>query len=506
MSILSRLAKLFRRPAAAPRAKSFEGARTDEITFGFQPAYASLDAELVQSLDRLRGRSRQLAQNNDYARKYLRAVKTNVVGHCGFDLQVLAQEGATMDSLANTLIENEFDQWSALGSCEITGRMSLATLEKVVATTVARDGEALVRRIRGTGAGNRWNFALQLLDIDRLPTNLNHRYGENQVVMGVEINRAGRAVAYWLHRAHPGNTLSATLDLQRFERVSAEDIFHLFQPERPEQRRGIPAMHTAMLRMEMLQKFEYAATVAARKGAETMGFIVSPNGDPLAGDAKTADGDPVSLSTPGTYETLPAGYDFRAHDSKYPTDVFAPFVKGVLRGISSGLGISYNSLASDLESVNYSSLRAGALEERDEWMDWQSWFIDAFLTPLFRDWLLVSLTSGALKYQSGNALSVAKYEKFAVHKWQGRRWPWVDPLKDVQASIAAIDAKLTSRRAVIAESGRDLEEVWTQLAAEDILAASLDLDLSPSGKEQPPAPASSSSSASASVEEPTSSD
>ena len=59
---------------------------------------------------------------------------------------------------------------------------------------------------------------------------------------------------------------------------------------------------------------------------------------------------------------------------------------------------------------------------------------------------------------------------------QGRRWSWVDPLKDVQANIESINAGLKSRRQVIAEQGQDLDEVWSQLQAENDLAESLDLD------------------------------
>jgi capsid protein len=67
--------------------------------------------------------------------------------------------------------------------------------------------------------------------------------------------------------------------------------------------------------------------------------------------------------------------------------------------------------------------------------------------------------------------------KFLAGKWEPRGWQWVDPLKDVQASILAIGAKLTSRDEVIAEKGGDVEDVFEQLKEEDQLGEAMGLDL-----------------------------
>jgi lambda family phage portal protein len=479
MSIRDSIKRLFGRqpPPRAPQRRYFEAARNDDLTFGWQSLTAAADADIGSALERLRGRSRNLANNNDYARKYLQQVEVNVVGPAGFSLQVTAHDGARLDKLANSLIEAEFWRWSRRGVCEVSGQLSLVELESVVAKTVARDGEALVRIVRGKRAGNPHQFALQLLDIDRLPIGYNATLGNgHRIVMGIEINPYSRPVAYHLHRNHPG-ALHGQSDEGRYERVPATDIMHLFRASRPEQRRGVPEMHSAMLRMEMLGKFDLAAMVAARKGAETIGFFKSATGEAPKLDGVSDDGNQVSTSVPGSYDTLPEGFDFIAHDTKYPSDVYGTFVKSALRGIASGLGVSYNSLASDLEGVNYSSIRAGVLEERDNWMIWQGWMIEALMRPIYEGWLEAALLAGAIKTPTGQPLPATKLDKFLSHHWQGRRWAWVDPLKDVNANIAAIDAGLKSRREVIAEQGRDIEEVWTQLQAEADMAESMGLSL-----------------------------
>lgn len=478
MSIRDSIKRLFGReqpPAPAPRKRTFEAARVDDLTFGFTSSNNAIDVDIAASLERLRGRSRNLAHNNDYARKFLEQVVLHVVGPAGFSLQVVAREGEMLDSLANTIIEGAFHAWARRGVCEMSGGLSFVDLQGVVARTVARDGEALVRMIRGSEAGNDFGFALQVVDIDRLPIGMSETLANgNRIVMGVEITRYGRPVAYHLHKNHPGATAGGYSHSQ-FERVPATDIIHLFRATRPEQRRGVPWMHTAMLRLEMLGKFEHAAVTAARKGAETIGFFTTPTGDAPVLDGQTADGEAIHTSVAGSYDTLPTGVDFQPYDTKYPSDVYAAFVKGTLRGIASGLGVSYNSLASDLEGVNYSSIRAGVLEERDAWMAFQNWMIESLMTPVYENWLRSALLAGAVRTPTGAALPATKLDKFLAHTWLGRRWAWVDPMKDIQANILAVNEGLKSRREVIAEQGRDIEEVWAQLQNERDMAESMDL-------------------------------
>jgi len=169
-------------------------------------------------------------------------------------------------------------------------------------------------------------------------------------------------------------------------------------------------------------------------------------------------------AAPGTFETLPPGYKFEGFHPDYPHAQFDAFCKAALRGISSAIGCSYHSLANDLENVNFSSIRAGTLEERDMWMAVQRWLITTLLVPVYEDWLDMALLRGAVLLPNGSALPLAKKAKFVDHQWQGRRWQWVDPLKDMAANVLAIENGLTSPQQVAAQTGRDIEEVIDDLA------------------------------------------
>ena len=62
----------------------------------------------------------------------------------------------------------------------------------------------------------------------------------------------------------------------------------------------------------------------------------------------------------------------------------------------------------------------------------------------------------------------------AVH-WIPPRWDWVDPLKDIQAQVLAMEAGITSRRKVVEATGYDIEEVDRENATDMKRAADLGL-------------------------------
>jgi len=442
--------------------RRFEAAKYNRLTHSFLQAERSINTELRGDLDALRRRARHMAKNEPMARKYLGLVCANVVGTNGFVLQCrsLMQNGQ-QDGLANAAIEAGWDDWSKPKNCDVSGRMSLPDFERAVMRGVARDGEAIVR-IR-SDADNKYGYALQFIDIERLDTMLNRDASgtQNAITMGVEVNGDNRPVAYHIVTQYLGKDITA----RKTARIPAEEILHLFVTDDPEQVRGIPWMHASMIRMHHLGGYEEAAIIAARVGASKMGFFTTPDGDP----APLADGEdenqvPFTEADPGQFGVLPEGVHFEKFDPDYPHAMYDTFTKAAKRDIGSGLNVSYHSLANDLEGVNFSSIRSGTLEERDEWMMVQGWFISQFLEPVYEGWLRSALLKGAIVMPNGSALPAAKLQKFMAHEFMGRRWQWVDPMKDIQASVIAVDKGLASPYKIAAQQGQDAEDVIDDIA------------------------------------------
>jgi lambda family phage portal protein len=460
--------------------RSYTGAAVSRLTSSWTTQPLSVDADLQNSLPRLRARSRELEQNNDYAKRFLALLDQNVIGAHGIQLQarLRAQDGLSYKRKTNDAIEMAWWRWGQRGICDVTGQLCWTDVQRLVLRTVARDGECLVRLVRDYG--NAYQFAVQVLETDHLDITLNADRLPNghSIRMGVERNEWGRPVAYHLLRVHPGDALGVATTQAR-ERVVAADLLHVYSVTRPGQTRGIPWMHSAMLRLNMLGGYEEAELVAARTAACKSGFFSSPTGEEYLGDGVDANGQVVESVEPGTFTQLPAGVTFTPYDPTHPTTSFADFVKGVLRGVASGLNVSYNTLASDLEGVNYSSIRQGVLDDRDGWRVSQEFLIENLCQPVFRAWLDMAVLSEELD------LSIFDEPRVLEGcEWQARGWSWVDPYKDMQADIEAINAGLKTRTQCLAERGLDIEDVFQQLKQEQELAAQYGLTFatpSPSG-------------------------
>jgi len=175
---------------------------------------------------------------------------------------------------------------------------------------------------------------------------------------------------------------------------------------------------------------------------------------------------------PGTFEQLPGGMGFTSFDPQHPTSAFADFTKAVLRGAASGLNVAYNTLANDLEGVNFSSIRSGVLEEREQWRGLQSWLIEQLHDPVYQIWIDEFLMRGSNPLPHGKIYS--KYNRIA---FQPRGWDWVDPLKDTKANAEGVALGTMTRADIAAAKGKDLREIFEQLQKENELAAEYGLTL-----------------------------
>lgn len=438
------------------------------------------DQEMRAEMRSLRANARELARNNPYVRQYLALLVANVIGPKGVRLQgQVRRNDGTLATTINDKIERHWYRWGR--SVTVDGRQSLQRLSTALLKAVAVDGEAFVRKVYGY-PHNSYRFALQPLDADLL----DHEYnmpagdGKNEIRLGVEVDSWLRPVAYHFWDRHPDD-LNTTLPRKR-ERIPADEIYHLYDPDRVNQTRGVTWFKAVMRSLKMLAGYVEAELVAARTASAKMGWLsykdASAFDPPEPGAVQTMDAEP------GTVETLPPGMEFVPWSPEHPSTAFPPFVKQILRETACGLRVSYNALANDLEGVNYSSMRSGLLIERDWWRVLQRWWIECFLDRVYRDWLSTALLAGEL------VLDTRDPRRFEEVKWQPRGWAWVDPLKDVQAAILAISAGLGSRTGALAEQGDDFEDVIADLQEESALAAEagLSFELSTrrrSGGEEP---------------------
>lgn len=441
--------------------KNYFAAEQNRLFDNWTNSSTNIDDIVQKNLRVLRARSREQALNNDYMSRFLNLLESNVVGPVGFAFNSQPKDtGGQIDRLAADAIETAFRDFSKKQNIDISKKVNRVSLEKLFIRTVAEDGEFIA--IEHYGNKYKYGYALQLVDSESLDVDFNESNLRNghYIRFGIEFDKNDTPVNYFFLVS---NGEDFALNGKKYKKVPASRVIHAFLPIRIGQKRGIPWASTALARMKMLEGFENASITAARAGASKMGFFTTPTGEEYVGDDEYEDGTTVTDFEAGTFEQLPEGVTFQGFDPSYPTGEFAHFMKACLRGISSGLGVAYNSLANDLEGVNFSSIRAGVLEDREVWKGLQRFVIDEILARVFENWLSAALMKQAITVK-GRPLRLERIAKFQNAYFQGRRWDWVDPSKDINAIKEELALNMNSLSGVMREKGRDPDQVWQEIA------------------------------------------
>lgn len=464
---------LTKKPARKNK-RAYESAKVNRL-YSLSTTPKPMDVDVINGLRALVSRSRHEAQNNDYMRQFLRECKSNIIGSQGIILQARCKNNkGDLDKQANDAIEESWKDWSKYGTPEVTGTMSLKILERLFVETLFRDGEVLMLEHMGT-RHNKYRYSLEMLDSQVLDSQYNHDLRNGNVIrMGVELNVNRKPVAYHLLTSAKTANDYYNFRGKKYIRVDASRVIHRFLPEWAWQTRGVPAAAASLMRMNMLSGYEDAELVAARIAATKMGFYTSPDGEPppSAGFQETESedgaeriGDFTQEAEPGHFDVLPEGYSLQTWEPQHPNQAFKDFMKAMLRGIASGLGVNYNSLANDLEGVNYNSLRHGSIVERAMWMLLQDWMIESFMDVIYQHWLGMALLAGEIKV-GDRPLRADRFDKYTRVNFQPRRWPWVDPAKEMKANVDAINTRIRSISSIIRERGDDPDDVFEEIAKE----------------------------------------
>jgi lambda family phage portal protein len=312
---------------------------------------------------------------------------------------------------------------------------------------------------------------MQLLQSEMLPFEKTETAANgNRIRCGIEFDLIGRRVAYHFRRSHPGDSTDQRVAVPETVRVPAEDVLHIYRPIDAGQIRGLPHVAPAMVRLFLLDQYDDAELDRKKTAAMFAGFITktAPE-EPMMGEgAADLDGAAIASLEPGTMQVLLPGEDVKFSS---PADVgggYEAFQYRTLLAVSASLGLPYHLVTGDVRQANYSSLRAELVEFRRRVQQLQHGVIAHQLCrPIWARWLDMAQLSGRLDLADPVAARMVQ--------WIPPRWDWVDPLKDIQAQVLAMEAGITSRRKVVEATGYDVEEVDRENAVDAKRAADLGL-------------------------------
>lgn len=454
-----------------PISRRSYAAAGSKLTFAdFRGSKGSADYELMNGLAAVREKSRSLARNSGTMRRYFRLLQTNVVGHAGFQYRCrVPKADGTLNKSLNSRVEWAFWRWAK--RCSADGRLSLRQIENLIVASWARDGEIFIEH--RYGSKYRDGYALNILEADLVDETLNTVYSVtgNQIRMGVEVDEDFRPVAYHVHTQHPGDPgWYHQKNNTKYRRVPADRMTHIYEVLRPGQTRGEPPSASAILGVKMLDGYREAEVTNRRIAASVMGFFrrALPKADQIDAMADRVETESVDEPEfqveiePGTFKTMPDGYEFDKFEASGSTTDYEKFEGQVKKDIAMGLNLSNMSLGMETAAVSYSAGRSVLQEDRDYYRSLQSFFIETFADVVIERWVLAHSLQDTSLIPPTMVSTVIEYSSFA-----GRGWDWVDPSKDVSANSEALRTRQTSLSRIAASRGIDFNDLIDEIAQDE---------------------------------------
>lgn len=459
--------------AAARREAGFGGSsayvagdRSVDTMAGFQPRTMSADAEIGPARKVINARTRDLARNNGFAAG---AVGKEVDAIIGGNFRPFVKPDWRALGLskewANEFKELVTSEWRSYAEdprkyADVTRSQTVPQMFGTAYRGYLLEGEALGlnnwRKRRPT------KTCLRLVDPDLL-SNPNDHADERFLRGGINLSRDGVAVAYNFRQAHQGDRWAGVEGMQ-WKRIQRETLWgrpiviHFFDKLRDGQTRGVSRMAPIVEKLRMEDHYSKVELQAAVINAVLAAFIKSPMGpeameemfgeDGINKEGSAANGwvgersqfyQENSIKVGGArIQALFPNDEIGMVQTARPAAQFADFEAAVLRHVASGLGISYEQLASDWSKTNYSSARAALIEIWRGWTVRRTAFAQGFCQPFFMSWLEEMVLDGRIRLPQNAPDFHQNWMAYSRAKWVGPGRGFVDPVKEIQAAAMRV--------------------------------------------------------------------
>lgn len=454
-------------------AEAFDGIRSDYAAArssrhrrrrtGVNPTGSGADYHYRSEGDYLRllEQARDFDRNDVLVGQMVDRVLDNTIQD-GFRLDVDTGDDGLDDAL-----ETRWREWSRdADQCDVAGECSFAEIERLVLRHTIVDGDVLVLPLK--------DGSLQVVEGHRLRT---PSATKQNVVLGVKLDQNRRRLEYWITRddIDPNATLklvSDTLQIKARGEDGHRQVFHILNPKRASQTRGVTAFAPIFDHCGMFEDINFArlvqqqvvscfAILREREG-DFAGGKPAPTGAQTTetqadGSARVIQGIAPGMEIPG----LP-GEKISAFSPNVPNPEYFDHVRLIMQLIGINLGLPLVLLLLDASETNFSGFRGAVDQARLGFRRNQESLIRRLHCPTYqwkvRQWMAEDPAIRSAEAAGKNVFG---------HHWHPPTWPYIEPLKDGQAAVLRIQKMLTSPRREHAKDGRDFYEIVTETVADN---------------------------------------
>lgn len=423
----------------------YEGAETyPSSDWVLASSNSSANSEIERAQKILISRSRDLVRNNPYSKKAVDVIVSDTVGS-GIVPKISGRN--------KTQVKKITALWEKIAEsnlCDNERQLDFYSLQALAMQTIVESGEVLAIKSIDVEAPS-----IQLLEPDFIDTSnsLTKNVADgNRVVAGIEVDSNGRRVAYYVYNQHPGDSNTINLTTKK---IDAKHIIHCFHKTRPGQMRGVPWAHSVINILKDFADFQYATLIRQKISACLVGAIRTTGTDKgVFGASQLKEKrQRETKMTPGSWRYLDPGEDV-VFSNPPNTTGYSEFTIEMIRAVSCGYGITYESISNNYGNVNFSSGRMGHIQMRRNIDRWRwTMLIPQFCDPffqLFLDWCKAR----------GVDVDGVKVE------WVPPAHVMIDPTKEIAAEAEAVKHGFKSKSMVIREQGLNPEAVREEIKAE----------------------------------------
>ncbi len=429
----------------------------------------SADEDIVDNIETLRNRSRDLYMGSPLATGAIKTLRTNIVGSgLLLNAQIDAKFLGLTDDQARKWeedVEREWKLWAEGIDCDAERRQTFYQLQSLVLISALVSGDVFVTLPVIKRAGSVYDLRIGMIEADRVCDPYPMVVGKN-ILGGVEIGTYGDAIAYWVAKYNPNSFrhLGLNKEPQKWTRVKAfgsatgrRNVLHIMADvERPAQRRGVPLLAPVIESLKQLARYSDAELMAAVVSGMFTVFVQSNNQeDPLASPFNPA----VPVGAPrsdsdymlgnGAIVALGDGESVSTANPGRPNTAFDGFVTAICRQIGAALEIPYELLVKNF-TASYSASRASLLEAWKMFRMRREWLVGQFCTPVYEAWLTEAVLKGRVN-APGFFADPAIRAAWCGAEWFGDAQGQLDPLKEANAAKVRVDEGFSTREREAAE-------------------------------------------------------
>ena len=455
-------------------------------TKAWNPMGGSADDDIFNNLTELRVRSRDLYISNPIAAAIINTLVNNVIAD-GIKpkpkvdgKRIGLSEDATKE--LNDTIEEEFYLWASNADCDWNRRHNFWALQGLGFRTMLLSGDTTVLLPYLPRPTAYYDQRIRLIESDRVQTPMLWNFLPN-IIEGVEISDdIGEVLFYHVRQVHPLThflPISEVLHYLQWVKVPAyneagrPNMLLAFEPDRPEQRRGVPLLSKVLEILKQLDRF-IDSTIAAAVYQSFFAFFVEsemPSENMFANynqdcrDALTNLGNYNINISDGEVAFLKPGDKINYPKPSQPGSAFNPFVLFFTKMIGAAVQVPGDILLKMFES-SYSASRASLLEFGKRVEVLRGVWNQQYNQPIYDQLVYEMVAKGTIKVRGfwddpRIRMAVCQTE------WHGASQGSIDPLKEAEArKINMILNVTTGQREARELNGSDWDENMIRQAYE----------------------------------------